>query len=226
MLKEWYKGWKEEKRVYKKLKKLGKEYKILKNITINTRMGSTQIDFILASKYGVFTLEVKNYTGVVYANSTNVWKKRNRVGKIYNIYSPIRQNEGHINVLKYHLKKWRDNKYHKSIIVFHEGVVIENNIYSNIVSTSEMLDYIKSFKEKCLSDKEVESIINIINNVNDKSLFRRFKHNKEVQSKSRAIFDKSNICPVCGGLLVKREGKYGEFIGCKEYPNCTFTRKI
>lgn len=226
MLKEWYKGFKGERKVYKKLKKLGKGYKILRNITIDTRMGSTQIDFILVSKYGIFTIEVKNYTGVVYASSTNAWKKKDRANRMYNMYSPIRQNEGHINVLKYHLRGWRDAKYHKSIIVFNEGVTIKNNIYSNMVSIKSLMGYIKQFTDVCLDEDEIEEIIEIINSVNDKSLFRRLKHNKEVRSKSEAIFDKSNICPACGGLLVKREGKYGEFIGCKEYPRCTFTRKL
>lgn len=32
-------------------------------------------------------------------------------------------------------------------------------------------------------------------------------------------------CPVCGQALVKRSGKFGEFYGCKNYPNCTHTEK-
>ena len=34
-----------------------------------------------------------------------------------------------------------------------------------------------------------------------------------------------DICPSCGGKLVKREGKYGEFFGCSNYPKCRFTKK-
>lgn len=30
-------------------------------------------------------------------------------------------------------------------------------------------------------------------------------------------------CPVCGGTLVEREGKYGSFVGCSNYPKCTYT---
>jgi restriction system protein len=33
-------------------------------------------------------------------------------------------------------------------------------------------------------------------------------------------------CPRCGGALVKREGKYGEFMGCSNYPKCKYTEKI
>ena len=31
-------------------------------------------------------------------------------------------------------------------------------------------------------------------------------------------------CPKCGELLVEREGKYGKFIGCSNYPKCKYTK--
>ena len=34
-----------------------------------------------------------------------------------------------------------------------------------------------------------------------------------------------NICPRCGGKLVLRYGKYGQFYGCENYPNCKFVKK-
>lgn len=34
------------------------------------------------------------------------------------------------------------------------------------------------------------------------------------------------ICPRCGGELVKRNGRFGAFFGCGNYPNCRFTRNI
>ncbi|MGN0482533.1 MAG: exonuclease domain-containing protein [Lachnospiraceae bacterium] len=34
------------------------------------------------------------------------------------------------------------------------------------------------------------------------------------------------ICPKCGGLLVKRNGKFGEFYGCSNYPICRFTKNM
>ncbi len=32
-------------------------------------------------------------------------------------------------------------------------------------------------------------------------------------------------CPECGGMLVKRKGRYGEFWGCGNYPECRYTKK-
>ena len=34
------------------------------------------------------------------------------------------------------------------------------------------------------------------------------------------------VCPTCGGWLLTRSGKYGQFFGCSNYPTCDYTRKI
>ena len=33
------------------------------------------------------------------------------------------------------------------------------------------------------------------------------------------------ICPECGGNLVIRKGKYGEFVACSNYPTCKYIKK-
>ena len=33
-------------------------------------------------------------------------------------------------------------------------------------------------------------------------------------------------CPQCGKNLIKRKGRYGEFIACEGYPKCKYSRKI
>lgn len=37
---------------------------------------------------------------------------------------------------------------------------------------------------------------------------------------------KQELCPVCGGELKKRKGRYGEFYGCSNFPKCRYTRKM
>ena len=33
-------------------------------------------------------------------------------------------------------------------------------------------------------------------------------------------------CPRCGGLLLTRNGRYGDFIGCENFPECRYTEAI
>lgn len=36
----------------------------------------------------------------------------------------------------------------------------------------------------------------------------------------------SERCPLCGSHMYVREGRYGKFLGCSNYPDCKGTRKI
>lgn len=33
-------------------------------------------------------------------------------------------------------------------------------------------------------------------------------------------------CPKCGGVMTKRSGKFGDFLGCTSYPECRYTRNL
>lgn len=47
---------------------------------------------------------------------------------------------------------------------------------------------------------------------------------KQEQQKYNTISD--GRCPNCGGTLVPRKSKFGEFMGCDKYPHCRFTLNI
>ncbi|MDD6393178.1 MAG: topoisomerase DNA-binding C4 zinc finger domain-containing protein [Prevotella sp.] len=47
---------------------------------------------------------------------------------------------------------------------------------------------------------------------------------KQAAKQTQATIN-AGICPKCGGQLIKRNGKYGSFYGCSNYPNCKFTTK-
>ena len=34
------------------------------------------------------------------------------------------------------------------------------------------------------------------------------------------------VCPDCGGKLIEKNGKFGKFMGCANYPRCRFTRRM
>ena len=43
-------------------------------------------------------------------------------------------------------------------------------------------------------------------------------------NKTNEDFKDNMICPLCGGKLVKRKSKYGEFVGCSNYPKCHYKK--
>jgi len=49
---------------------------------------------------------------------------------------------------------------------------------------------------------------------------------EKVTTPKEEIFVDEATCPECGGMLKKRRGKFGEFWGCANYPECRFTRPV
>ena len=74
---------------------LSAEYKVFNNIIIRTERGSTQIDHVIVSPYGLFAVETKNKTGKIYGDE----KQRQWTAVIYNkkyrFQNPLHQNHAH-----------------------------------------------------------------------------------------------------------------------------------
>ncbi len=52
-----------------------------------------------------------------------------------------------------------------------------------------------------------------------------FESAQEHMEKLQPKVVEGRVCPVCGKPLVYRKGRYGEFVGCSDYPNCTYIEK-
>ena len=47
----------------------------------------------------------------------------------------------------------------------------------------------------------------------------------KINQKIASIKTDGGVCPKCGGQLIMRDGKYGTFIGCTNFPKCRYTQK-
>ncbi len=52
-----------------------------------------------------------------------------------------------------------------------------------------------------------------------------FESAQENMEKLQPKVVEGRVCPMCGKPLVYRKGRYGEFVGCSDYPNCTYIEK-
>ena len=192
------KGYIGEKQVSKRLRKLNKrKYKVLNNVLLKTANGSTQIDHVVISIYGVFVIE--------------------------NLRNPIKQNNGHIKAIKDLIPEIRYKKI-KSIILFSKRARLNVNAVTDVTYINKVNKIIKSYKTKEYTIEEVERIFKKLEELNVNSFKERKAHVKNVKRtvKNAEKKLKKNRCPRCGGKLKKKKSKYGKFKGCKNYPNCTF----
>lgn len=222
------------------LSHLPEEYNVLNDVVLKTFNGTTQIDHIVVSKYGLFAIETKNYRGDIYGNDNRQeWTQiivtdvtyRRKWYKTYtyvtksHFYNPVKQSLSHTKAIKRVLHNY-PNLTIVPIIVF-AGDANLNNVNSeyHVILDDYLLSTIQSYATQCISDVDVERITNTLKESNVRDVIGKDAHIRNVKAAQRIQNDKisSGICPNCGGELVLRKGKYGVFYGCSNYPKCKFT---
>ena len=216
-------GWLGELKVKLVIGKTKPEIKyVINNLTLKIGDNKTsQIDHVVINKCGIFVIETKNYSGRIYGNEAQLeWTQVLSYGKVKNkLYNPIKQNKTHM----YYISNLLNGKFPVfSAVVFVQG----NTQYINatgVYNLGGLRHLLKSSTEKCLSFEEMEEIYTVLINANDTSISRR-EHIQNIHINQQNI--SNNICPRCGKALVLRRGKNGNFMGCKGYPQCKFTKKV
>lgn len=211
-----------EEQVSSLLEDLPNDYKIFNDIYIYLKDKTVQIDHIIISRYGIFVIETKNYSGWIYGGENKEYWTENLYGKKYRFYNPLKQNYFHKKALENILRI--NGKDIIPVVVFVGDAEFINDIKGNIVYLYELENFIKKYNEPIFDDFTVERLIKRLNMsiITDERIKRI--HIKNVQE--RVYNKKKNlqqgICPKCGGKLVERQSKYGTFIGCSNYPRCKF----
>lgn len=234
-----YKGKKGEWHVHNTLSLLPKEYTVLNDVVLKTTSGTTQIDHIVVSRYGVFAIETKNYRGEVYGSDnqqqwTQIIKTDVRYPKkwykVYTyftknyFYNPVKQSLSHMYSIKKVLADWPNLKV-VPIVVFAGSAVLKVATQHHVIYEDQLLPTIRSYNIPILSNADLASVISCLTQKNIREQVGDKAHIRNVYAAKQRFNDKitSGICPRCGGTLVLRNGKYGRFYGCNNYPQCKFT---
>ena len=234
------KGKRGEMRVFSILSQLPDEYTILNDLVFRTDKGTTQIDHVVVSKYGVFAIETKNYRGEIYGDDkrqewtqlivTKVtyakkwWKTYTYVTKNH-FYNPVKQSLGHAFRIKELLTEFPYAKI-VPIVVFTGDAVLENvDSKYHAIYEENLLEVINDYKTTYLTNNDVQRVVSILVGNNVRETVNDRQHVKNLRTAARQVNAtiNSGVCPKCGGHLVLRNGKYGTFYGYSNYPKCRFT---
>lgn len=218
-----------ELKVKSRLKRLyDRNYKILNDVLIQKNNYSSQIDHIIVSNYGIFVVETKNFKGWIFGHEKSEYWTHTVFKRKYQFRNPVKQVWGHINSLKRILTNYPSVPFYPIVVFTGSGEL--KGITSNIpvIRSNELIRYIqKNSMEEVLSDDEVRGIVNIISssNVINNRLSKK-EHIAKANSKKSHRRNAPAICPNCGGRLTIKNGKFGSFYGCSNFPKCNFTQNI
>lgn len=181
----------------------------------------TQIDHLVVSRYGIFVIETKNHGGTVSAKGAKQsthWVHTNRKGHVSEFYSPCLQNDTHIYQLKSFLNL--DESYFIPIVVFSGNVELQHMPNDmEVIYVNELKNTILGHTKVLLTEKECAKIIHKIQGIKITNKNKR-EHVKSIQK----TYKSKKKCPLCGNALAIRDGKYGPFWGCSNFPKCNYTK--
>lgn len=205
-------------------------YRELNNVTIPTPNGTTQIDHVIVSRFGIFVIEAKNMNGWIFGDEKSAEWTQSFPGGKFRFQNPLRQNYGHTKCLSEFLGV-EQNKLH-SVVMFWGESTFKTPMPDNVLDKGYS-SYIMSKTTVLFTDDEVEQIVDAIQTGKlPRTWATRRPHVaslKERHSKPEMPPEIMKCgdpcCPKCGSVMLKRSAKKGvnagnEFWGCSRYPGC------
>lgn len=215
-----------------------KDYRILSDLILPVASGTTQIDHLVLSRFGIFVIETKNMTGWIFGGAdqrkwTQVQKRSKRT-----FQNPLRQNYSHLKAVQEILKV--DQKVLHNFVVFTGTAEPKTAMPDNVAWRLQDLGKLISVqKEPVLTDIQVNDYTQKLRGQtleNTKEVRKEHLENLEkkaaantlTQSKALASVANQTFCPRCGAKMIKRTNrKTGDaFWGCVSFPKCKGTRKV
>lgn len=164
------------------------KYHLVKNVTLPTEDGSTQIDHVIVSRYGVFVVETKNIKGWIFGSpnqktwTQQIYKHKNK------FQNPLHQNYKHTKILE-SLLGLNDNQVF-SVVVFVGDSTFKTEMPENVTYRKGYIRFIKSNNQLVITKTEVE---NIKSKIETGRLAPSFKTNREhVKHVKTIVAEKEN----------------------------------
>ena len=199
-----------------------KIYSTLNNITLETPNGTTQIDHVIVSRYGIFVIETKNIDGWIFGDAKSPQWSIVKPGRKFRMQNPLHQNYRHIRAIADFLGVEKE-KIH-SMVMFWGECNFKIEMPPNVMCKG-CITYIKSFTERLFADEEVSAVTDALRSgALPKSWATRSAHIESLKNRYSSI----TTCPKCGSALVLRTDTRGakagaKFYGCTAYPKCRHT---
>ncbi len=223
VLKRMFKGWYgEQKTAFNMWAFLDEKYNRFHDVILPSDNGTAQIDHVLISIFGIFIIETKNKSGWIFGSRDQDKWTQVLFNEKYQFQNPLKQVYRQKKVLSQFAEV--DESLIHTIVYFVGDSNFKTPLPENVLN-SGLSSYITSFRDHILSEDQVLSLTN---------KFKAHLMSSDLTITDHLIslkkrHDSNTVCPKCGVDLVEKMASKGPnqgtyFLGCKNYPNCKFTK--
>ena len=198
-------------------------YHSLNDVTLPSAEGTTQIDHVLVSRFGIFVIEAKNMEGWIFGSERDTQWTQSLYGNKTRFQNPLRQNYRHIAVLSEFLEL-PQTAFH-SVVMFWGDATFKTPLPDNVLNRG-YTRYIQSKTEVLFTAEQVAQFCEAIQTGR---LPQGWKTRRVHVASLRERHAPTATCPKCAGALVQRTAKSGQkagesFWGCANFPRCRYTQ--
>lgn len=167
------------------------KYKVLNDIMLKTKRGTTQIDHIVVSIYGIFVIETKNYKGkIIGTGNRQEWIKSIH-GARYYFKNPVLQNKGHVRAVVKNLGV--KEEFIIPMVVFSNECKLRVKTNSIVIRLDKLISTIKGVKTQRFTKEQMHSIVRQLKALNQRGYLAKIKHIRYVKQKEKKRKSKHRV---------------------------------
>ena len=161
-------------------------YHLIKNVTIPAWGGSSRIDHIIVSRFGIFVVETKNMKGWIFGDVNQKSWTQQLLKTSHAFQNPPHKNQKHTKTIEIVLGLEPEKLF--SVVVFIGGGKFKTAMPENVTYSGGYIRHIKSKTQVLLTDQEVQEAIRQFSDGRLKpSIKTHSQHVKHVRSSMAAM---------------------------------------
>ncbi|MEI6758000.1 MAG: NERD domain-containing protein [Chlorobium sp.] len=133
-------------------------YHLMNSVTLRRNDGTTQIDHILISRYGVYVIETKHYKGWIFANPNHSRWSQVLFKRKFRFQNPINQNFAHVRAVQ-SLLDFLPPETISSAVVFTGEAVFKTELPVGVYSTDRFIEHIRCQATEVMSENRMQFCI-------------------------------------------------------------------
>lgn len=131
------------------------DYHLMNHVTLRLEDGTTQIDHILVSRFGVFIIETKDYKGWIFASAGQANWTQVLFRYRFKFQNPIFQNARHVRAVQALLDFLPPGAL-KSVVVFTGEAKFKTDVPRGVFYISRLVDYLREHTVEVMSLNRVQ----------------------------------------------------------------------
>jgi hypothetical protein len=179
----------------------GPDYHHFRRIIIPTLRGTTEIDHLIVSKFGIFVVELKDRSGWIFGNTADAHWTAVHFKKRFRFQNPLQQNYGHMKALEAFLGV--DPRVLHGIVVFRGSFEFKTPIPDGVLCHGYR-SWVAAIQDVVLDDAAVDAIVRSLQSNAMHGWLAALRHARSVRTR----YSSDATCPKCGGeLRLRRKGR-------------------